>query len=221
MKPNIRKAAAKAIKTLVDNGMDSANPDPMLVLKKLHNVLLMPSPDQAEVEHLREFILVEKDQDAFTLVDNENGNLRYIVVYKPDAPSFSLRLALAKELGHVILQHDGNEPEEVWMEEASCFAHHFLCPLGLIAKKQRINYRPKHITAAWELKSTRSFDSVEHLKVYIVNEQNKLNRYIGEKKIVHEDDVKLTNRHDNDQLTGWNNCCDVVLAGETIGYCGE
>ena len=40
--------------------------------------------------------------------------------------------ALARELGHIVLGHDGSRPEEVRTAEALCFAQHLLCPRPLL-----------------------------------------------------------------------------------------
>jgi hypothetical protein len=45
---------------------------------------------------------------------------------------YILQRALAREMGHIVLGHDGSLPEDVRMAEALTFAHHFLCPRPLI-----------------------------------------------------------------------------------------
>ena len=47
-------------------------------------------------------------------------------------PQFIVQRALAREMGHIVLGHDGTRPEEVRNAEALCFAHHLLCPRPLI-----------------------------------------------------------------------------------------
>ena len=47
-------------------------------------------------------------------------------------PQYLVQRALARELGHIVLGHDGSKPEDVRMAEAYCFAHHLLCPRPLI-----------------------------------------------------------------------------------------
>ena len=49
--------------------------------------------------------------------------------------------ALARELGNVVLEHDGTLPEEIRNEEARAFAHHFLCPRPLISLLQSKNIK--------------------------------------------------------------------------------
>ena len=43
-----------------------------------------------------------------------------------------LQRALARELGHIVLGHDGSRPEDVRTEEALVFARHLLCPRPVI-----------------------------------------------------------------------------------------
>lgn len=69
-----------------------------------------------------------ENQDAVTSVRMVDGTLMYKVVYNQLHPLVLLRRALARELGHIILQHDGSKPDDVRTEEALCFARHFLCP---------------------------------------------------------------------------------------------
>ena len=44
--------------------------------------------------------------------------------------------SLARELGHIILGHDGSRPEEVRRAEALCFANHLICPRPLLKAVQ-------------------------------------------------------------------------------------
>ena len=72
------------------------------------------------------------NRDAFTLVKDVNGRLRYFVAYNLLLPEYMLQRAIARELGHIVLQHDGSRPEDVRMTEAMFFARHLLCPRPLI-----------------------------------------------------------------------------------------
>ena len=49
--------------------------------------------------------------------------------------------SLARELGHIILCHDGSLPEDVRNEEAKAFANHLLCPRPMIHAFQAAGLR--------------------------------------------------------------------------------
>lgn len=222
MNPNLDKAAVMAIETLRKHNMKE-NADPVDVLKSLPNVLLLSSKENMDyIDHLCEFLLVDRKQDAFTLSNRKDESVQYIIIYKSDLPTFAIRLALAKELGHVILQHDGTESKNVWAEESACFAYHFLCPLGLSKKrKPQFSYMKENVNMLWKLKGIQHFDGIEHLKMHIVAEENKRYRFIGENTIIDENDIVFVEREPIHALAGWKNCCDVVVAGRKVGFCGE
>ena len=71
-------------------------------------------------------------QDAVTSIKMVDGNLRYIVAYNQRLPFYMLQRALARELGHIVLGHDGSRTKEVREAEALCFACHLLCPRPVI-----------------------------------------------------------------------------------------
>ena len=148
---NLKRAAAKAIETLVAYGMTSTTADPLAVLLKLDNALPIPyeAMDSMGISCLDNDSF-DSAQNAFTLVNKKNGKLQYIVLYNNSLEPQLLRLALAKELGHVVLKHDGNAPEYIWIEESSCFAHFFLFSPSYEPKI--VNYRPVRATLSLELK---------------------------------------------------------------------
>lgn len=128
-------AAIKAAETLIRNGITSAPIDPLPILKKTKNVILMSFSEMSESAGMsRESIvnLFGDHKDAVTSVREINGKLCYIVAYNMKLPFNILQRALARELGHIILKHDGSRPEDVRDEEAIAFARHFLCPRPLI-----------------------------------------------------------------------------------------
>lgn len=201
MIPNYRRAATKANETL------KSGTDPLEILNGLPNVRVIPldiSPISGD------------NCDAFTCVRRKNGSLQYIVVYNSGLPSFLVKKALARELAHIILSHDGNSPEEIWSEEANCFAYHFICP-----KLKRINYKPQRASMLWELKDIKVFDSIEKMKQHIAEEETKFDRFIGKNANHKPADVELREKSKFDSIMGWKNCCDVVVNGKTVGYCGE
>ena len=72
------------------------------------------------------------NKDAFTLAKDVGGKLRYFVGYNLLLPDYLLQRAIARELGHIVLGHDGTRPEDVRMMEAMFFARHLLCPRPLV-----------------------------------------------------------------------------------------
>lgn len=73
-----------------------------------------------------------ESRDAATSVIVRNGQKRYIVAYNTRLSDFLVQRALARELGHIVLGHDGTRPEDVRNAEALTFARHFLCPRALV-----------------------------------------------------------------------------------------
>lgn len=218
MTPDYTKAAEKAVDTVSRFGINPEHPDPALVLRQMRNVVLIPYASDGE--------LLGDNQDAFTLVNRENGELQYIIIYNQALEPVPLRLALSRELGHIILEHDGNNPESVWMEEAICFAYHFLCPLPLLheirARGVPINYRPKRHSLSWEMKDSQRFDNMDDMLAFVINERNIFARYVGSRVCDYKkSDIELRERCKFEQLTGWKNCYDIILNGNVIGYCGE
>ena len=72
------------------------------------------------------------DHDAITSVYMKDGKPHYLVAYNMKLPQYIIQRAVARELGHIVLKHDGSQPEDVRNAEALCFAHHLLCPRALI-----------------------------------------------------------------------------------------
>lgn len=121
MKPDLEKAARKA-KELKKSGADC----PLQILKTLKHVGAASFADaSARYGINRESLLAMFDdgnQDAITMY--RNGS--YLVIYNQELPCRIIRHAVARELGHIVMEHDGSRPEDVRMEEANYFAEQFL-----------------------------------------------------------------------------------------------
>lgn len=121
MKPDLEKAARKA-KELKETGADC----PLQILKTLNHVGAASFADaSARYGINRESLLSMFDdgnQDAITMY--RNGS--YLVIYNQELPCKVIRHAVARELGHIVMEHDGSRPEDVRMEEANYFADQFL-----------------------------------------------------------------------------------------------
>lgn len=121
MKPDLEKASRKA-KELKETGADC----PLQILKTLKHVGAASFADaSARYGINRESLLAMFDdgnQDAITVF--KDGS--YLVIYNQELPCKVIRHAVARELGHIVMEHDGSRPEDVRMEEAEYFATEFL-----------------------------------------------------------------------------------------------
>ena len=121
MKPDYQRAEQKA-KELRESGADC----PLQILRSLQNVAATSFADASARYGIdRETLLSMFDsdnQDAITMF--RNGS--YLVIYNQELPCRVIRNAVARELGHIVMDHDGSRPEDVRMEEANHFAKKFL-----------------------------------------------------------------------------------------------
>ena len=143
--PDCQRAAIKAAEVLIQYGICTAPVDPLPVLKTWPGVFVVSFAEMSEHlgmdrQHLVS-ICGDDNQDAVTSVHLDGDSVRYIVAYNQQLPFHIVKRALARELGHIVLGHDGTRPEDVRNEEARCFAHHFLCPRALIHSIQASNLR--------------------------------------------------------------------------------
>lgn len=145
MTPDYDRAATKATETLIRFGVSTTPIDPLPMLKNTPNVYVMTFAEMSEKTSIDRCDIIktlgQQNQDAITTVFNEGGERRYIVSYNMLLPSKYVDRALARELGHIVLGHDGTRPEEVRDAEARCFAHHLLCPRPLIHSIQATGIR--------------------------------------------------------------------------------
>ena len=136
MNPDYQLAATKAAETLRDFRITSAPVDPLPILKKLPGVLVVSYESIAnDMEMERKCVMSafgDRNQDAFTSVHVKDGKPHYIVTYNQKLSFNLFQRGLARELGHIVLGHDGSKPEDVRNLEAKCFAHHLLCPRPLL-----------------------------------------------------------------------------------------
>lgn len=211
MVPNYKGAAAAAVDSVARFG-PASSPDALLkILSGLPGVCTfaldispMPGCDQ---------------WDALTCVRRKDGVLQYVVMYNSALPSFLLLRSLARELGHIVLQHDGSCSEDIWMEEACCFAYHFLCCAP--ARPVTILYRPYFKSVSAQFKAMQTFDSYEDLKQSVADELTRTSRFIGKTDAVYSaSDIEIRRLNEKDIHGGWKEYSSVVLAGRPLGYCG-
>lgn len=145
MKPDYENAAIKATETLIKYNVCTAPVDPLPILKQIPGVLVFTFEEMSNHTNVdRKEILNTigcKNQDAVTTVFLNDNDLKYVVTYNRMLSAGIVNRALARELGHIVLGHDGSNPENVRNEEAKCFAHHLLCPRPLIHSIQATNMR--------------------------------------------------------------------------------
>lgn len=136
MTPDYNRAATKAAEILIENGISSAPVSPLPILKRLPGVLVVSFQEMSDSVGVGRRALMElfgeHSQDAVTTARVENGSLKYLVAYNQQLPFIMLQRGLARELGHIVLGHDGTKPEDIREEEALCFARNLICPRPLI-----------------------------------------------------------------------------------------
>ena len=126
MKPDFEKAKAEASKLVKLNGIIC----PLTILKKMSGVRVASYAETSDCVGIDRHELLtmfgEHDQDAFTTAYLEGGKTKYLVMYNKQLTCQETRYALARELGHIVLGHDGSRPEETRNAEAICFADQLL-----------------------------------------------------------------------------------------------
>ena len=145
MTPDYQTAAIKATETLIRYNIGTAPVDPLPILKKVPGVIVLSFEEMSQKINVDRKKILDTigcdNQDAVTTVFIDEGNLKYVVAYNRILSTGFIGRALARELGHILLGHDGSRPEEVRNEEAKCFAHHLLCPRPLIHLLQATGIR--------------------------------------------------------------------------------
>ena len=137
-KPDYERAATKAAETLVKYKVITMPVMPLLILKQLPNTVFLSYAEISHRNHMDRTDLLsmmgDANHDALTYVDLESGKQPlYIVAYNQRLPYYMIQRALARELGHIILEHDGSRPESIRNDEAKAFAYNLLCPRGMIS----------------------------------------------------------------------------------------
>ena len=141
MLPNYERSALLAMQTLIDNNINTTPIIPLPIFKRRKDVLVLSFTELSTLINIDRTSLVAMfgaNQDASTFYVNTE-KVKYIVAYNQRLPFYMLQSGLSRELGHIILGHDGSRPEAVRSAEAYCFAHHLLCPRPLIKALQDAN----------------------------------------------------------------------------------
>ena len=138
MIPDYEKAAAAAMQLLIDRKITKTPIDALEILLNYDGVRVMTFSSMAlETGKNREELvpLFGENQDAVTFrIENSIAGVQYVVVYNMFLTVDVVMRGIARELGHIILKHDGVTREtSVRMAEAKCFAHHLLSPRPVIS----------------------------------------------------------------------------------------
>lgn len=145
MTPDYQKAAIMATGTLIKHGISSAPVSSLSILKKTPGVLVFTYQAISDkIDQDRRCVISmfgDGNQDAFTTVNIKDGKPQYIVTYNQQLSTVFVQRSLARELGHIILGHDGSLPEDVRNEEAKAFANHLLCPRPMVHAFQAAGMR--------------------------------------------------------------------------------
>ena len=132
-RPDYDRSATAAMQILIDNHITETPINPLPVLLSYPGVRVVPYTKMALDAGMERSDLVPifGNQDAATFHLDMPGldGIRYVVVYNMRLPFEIVWRAVARELGHIVLGHDGvTRPQDVRMAEAVCFAHHLISP---------------------------------------------------------------------------------------------
>ena len=136
-KPDFDRAATAAAQLLLDNHLTETPVNPLPILLNYPGVRVMPYTKMASDAGIdrMELVPIFGNQDAATFHLNlpDLDDVKYVVIYNMRLPFEIVWRAVARELGHIVLGHDGvTRPMDVRMAEAMCFAHHLISPRPVI-----------------------------------------------------------------------------------------
>lgn len=136
MKPDFDRAATAAAEILVKYGICTAPVDPIPIFKKADGFNVVTFTEMSRLIGVERSDLLSafdaENHDAVCSAYLKSGKKYYLVAYNMRLPQYIVQRALAREMGHIVLGHDGSRPDDVRNAEALCFAHHLLCPRALI-----------------------------------------------------------------------------------------
>ena len=129
MNPDYNRVAEKATETIEKYGI-SPNVDLIPIMEKIPGVVLVSYEKMSNEVGMDRQAMIDMfgndKPDAFTSVNLINGKVQYLITYNKRLPNEDIQKALARELGHIVLGHDGSRPQKVRDEEAMCFAEHLI-----------------------------------------------------------------------------------------------
>lgn len=132
MNADFDRAAVAAMQLLIDYRITETPVDPMPMLISYPGVRVISfakMANEAAIDRDELVPLFVANQDAATFrLKSDIGDVSYVVAYNLRLPFEIVCRAVARELGHIVLGHDGTRPFEIRRAEAMCFAHHLLSP---------------------------------------------------------------------------------------------
>ena len=139
--PDYETAAVSAMRILIDNHITETPVNPLPILLQYPDVRVMPFTQMASragVERDDLVPLFGGNQDAATFhLGMDIPGVRYVVVYNMRLPFEIIWRGIARELGHIVLGHDGaTRTASARLSEAMCFAHHLISPRPVIRMMQ-------------------------------------------------------------------------------------
>lgn len=137
MTPDYDRAAIAAMNILIEHQITETPIVTMPIIKNYPGVRVMSFTHMADEAGIDRNYLVPafgSNQDAVTFhLGMGIEDVKYVVVYNMRLPHEIICRGLARELGHIVLGHDGvTRPQEVRLAEAMCFAHHLLSPRPIL-----------------------------------------------------------------------------------------
>ena len=139
--PDYDRAAVAAMELLAGSGITETPIAPLPLLKNIPGVRVISfarMANEANLERDELIPLFVANQDAATFrLGLEIDDVRYVVVYNARLPYEIICRGVARELGHIVLGHDGiTRPYHVRRAESMCFAHHLLSPRPILRMLQ-------------------------------------------------------------------------------------
>ena len=136
--PDFDLAATRALEILRDNNITETPINPLPILLQTPGVRVMPFTKMAnELSRDRQDLVpmfgTNTDAATFHLQLPGLADVEYVVVYNMRLPFEIIWRGIARELGHIVLRHDGQtRTADARMAEALCFAHHLISPRPII-----------------------------------------------------------------------------------------
>ena len=137
-KPYLDNAAIKAMEILIEHHITETPVNPLPIMLQYPGVRVIPFTRMANDAGMERSDLVPmfgSNQDAATFHLSMPGldDVKYVVVYNMRLPIEIIWRGIARELGHIVLGHDGvTRSMKVRLAEAMTFAHHLLSPRPVI-----------------------------------------------------------------------------------------
>lgn len=137
MTPDYTGAAIAAMQMLIDHNVTETPVQPLPLLMKQPGVRVISfnmMANKADIERKDLVPMFASNTDAATFMLKEQiDDVKYVVVYNAMLPYEIICRAIARELGHIVLGHDGKTrlPQHR-RAEAMTFAHHLLSPRPVI-----------------------------------------------------------------------------------------